>query len=483
MSDIIQTPFQPQGPVARAFYENLDRVAMIMGPIGSAKTSTALMKIILWAQLQAPSPVDGVRYTKFAVVRDTYRNLSKTTLPSWHTWVPEKWGKKTGGGNEPAKHHIRFDLNPGGAPDIADVIVEFIGLGDNSVEVAMRGWEGTGAYINEADTMSPDVLTFLLGRVGRYPSKKHGGPTQYGVWLDMNAPDDENWTYDKFIENLPDGWAFYRQPGGLETGAENIHNLPPGYYTDQISGQPDWYIRRMVHNQFGYSRDGLPVFPEFNDSLHVAPDLKYIDGLPVVLGGDQGRTPAIIFGQQLPDSRWNIFHELCGIGIGAKGFGQLLAKEVHDVCPNAKITAWGDPAGGYKGDHDEMTWLQIMTKESGIRWRPAPLPSNAILPRLEAVRGPLTRLIDGKPGLMISSRCKKIRKGFNSGYKYQRIAQAGSTHRYSDVPAKNEFSHPHDGLQYLLLGGGEYAEVQGRKKTQNHIPAFSRASSSFDVFK
>ena len=53
-----------------------------MGPVGSAKTSSALMRLLRHARLQ-DSGDDGVRHTRFGIIRDTYRNLDKTTIPSW----------------------------------------------------------------------------------------------------------------------------------------------------------------------------------------------------------------------------------------------------------------------------------------------------------------------------------------------------------------------------------------------------------------
>lgn len=467
MSDIFNVNYQPPGPVAMAFYESDAPVSMIMGPIGSAKTSTALMKIVLKAMMQRKSPRDGVRYSKWAVVRDTYRNLQKTTIPSWQFWMPKKLGQWRGGGGEPSVHHIRFNIaKPGQPVDIVDMIVEFIGLGDQSVEVAMRGWEGTGAYLNEADTHSPDVLTFISGRVGRYPAKGHGGPSWYGVWCDMNAPDEDNWTYRMFVEDLPKSFEFFRQPGGLDKGAENLENLPPGYYDRQIEGRPDWYIRRMVHNNFGYSRDGKPIFPEFNDMIHVAnTKLLPLPGLPIHLGMDQGRTPAAIFGQRLGDGRWRILHELCCFDVGADSFGRLFVKEVADHFAGAQIgNLWSDPAGEFGSDHDERSWVDIVTAAIGYRVKGSPVPGNNLTDRFAAVQGPLNRMVDGQPGILISPTCKMLRKGMNSAYRFKRIAQAGGHERFHDVPDKTPESHICEALQYLLCGGGEHVALKRRQQ-------------------
>jgi hypothetical protein len=54
-----------------------------------------------------------------------------------------------------------------------------------------------------------------------------------------------------------------------------------------------------------------------------------------------------------------------------------------------------------------------------------------------------------KPQFQIDPRCEVLRKGFRGRYQYKRIKITGSGERYHDVPDKNEFSHPHDALQYV----------------------------------
>jgi len=42
-----------------------------------------------------------------------------------------------------------------------------------------------------------------------------------------------------------------------------------------------------------------------------------------------------------------------------------------------------------------------------------------------------------------------LRKGFLGRYQYRRVKVSGSAERYHDEPEKNEYSHPHDALQYV----------------------------------
>lgn len=505
----MSAPFQvysPPGRVAAQFLASDAFVQAIMGPVGSGKTGASLMKPLYIARRQAPDPRDGVRRTKFAVIRDTARNLEKTTIPSWHRWVPKDMPGSDwlgGSGGQPAKHTIRWAL-PDGTQ--VELIIEFIGLGDGSAETAMPGWEGTGAYLNEADKLARDVLTYVKGRVGRYPAKDvaagFGGATWRGVWMDFNAPDVDHWLYKVLVEGETDEgfddprWTpqFFVQPGAmilqggryiLNPRAENLANLPDGYYEQQVAGQPTWYCRRMVANQWGANRDGQPVYEEWNDEFHVSPvDLLPVLGLRLRIGVDAGLTGALVIGQEMPNGQLRILDELVAppTGWGAIKFGEALNRLLAErYAPWARglighnggprlggaddIDVFADPAAGSRSSTDEQSWLQVFAATTGLRVRLA--PTNLPTMRLEAVRKPLTRLIDGAPGLFVSPRCKVLRKGFNSGYRLRRVLANGATERYADTPDKNEFSHVHDGCQYFALGETGHLALLGQRPGQN----------------
>jgi hypothetical protein len=56
-----------------------------------------------------------------------------------------------------------------------------------------------------------------------------------------------------------------------------------------------------------------------------------------------------------------------------------------------------------------------------------------------------------------------LRKGFLGRYQYRCVKVSGSAERYHDEPEKNEYSHPHDALQYVatkIFGD----VVRGREK-------------------
>jgi hypothetical protein len=117
----------------------------------------------------------------------------------------------------------------------------------------------------------------------------------------------------------------------------------------------------------------------------------------------------------------------------------------------------GDPAGDNRSTNDkqERSTFQII-RSLGINASAA--SSNDPVKRNAAVVAPLTRLIEGEPGIIIHPRCKILRKAMSGGYSYKKLRVSG-TDRYQDKPDKNKYSHPADALQYLLLGGGEFKEA------------------------
>jgi hypothetical protein len=94
--------------------------------------------------------------------------------------------------------------------------------------------------------------------------------------------------------------------------------------------------------------------------------------------------------------------------------------------------------------------------------------------RLEAVRQQLTRLVDGKPALIVSPSCTALRKALSGGFHYRRMRVAG-TERFSDLPDKGEYSHIADALQYALLGAGaDPLEVYGRRNRGPREPMYAQ---------
>ena len=113
-----------------------------------------------------------------------------------------------------------------------------------------------------------------------------------------------------------------------------------------------------------------------------------------------------------------------------------------------RILSAGDPAGLQKSQVDEKTCIGELVS-LGIPTEAA--PTNDFIARRQAVMSFLTRSVEGGPGLLVDPGCPMIRKGFNGGYHFNRIQVTGVEAKYRDVPNKNQYSHPHDALQYAAL--------------------------------
>lgn len=446
--------YAPAGPTVRAFHLSNAFFRGIMGPIGSGKSTAAVLEILRRAAQQKPGPA-GVRRTRWAVIRNSYPELKTTTLKTWGQWCPPEYGRVNHAG--PITHHIKTAE--------MDIEVLFLALDRDEDARKLLSLELTGAWVNEAREIPKTIIDTLTGRVGRYPSKSMGGASWYGIIADTNAPDSESWWYRCSELDPPDGWEFFKQPAGDGPEAENLANLPAHYYQRIAAGKDEDWLKVYVRGEYGYVSEGRPVYPMFRDSVHVSPQpLQPAEGLGLLVGADLGLTPAALIGQKLADGRWLLLDEFCAEDCGIVRFSELLAAFIARKYPNYGIEgAWADPAGATRSPNDESTALDILKKRTGWNWRPA--PSNEFELRREVVVGALNRMVDGKPGILVSPTCKVLRKGFSSGYHFRPVRSSNGT-QFHETPAKNSFSHPHDGLQYLLLGGGEHAAVLNRKPNQ-----------------
>ncbi|QPM89145.1 hypothetical protein [Pseudooceanicola algae] len=495
--DVVQFP----GPIAERFFWSNDDVIAIQGPVGSGKTTT-LMKSRARRAVEMPrSTIDGVRRYKVLFIRETYRQLWSTTIPSYLETFPKDLGTWSGGRGDPVTHVIRF----ADAYGPIEFTAEFMAFGDDIV-ASMRGVQTTDIVLNELDTMPVEILTVGIGRIDRYPARNHfeGLPDHlrsYGQIVgDMNAPDEDNWGFRVFHDaderrrmaellsaELPEGAnritiEFCNQPGYGEPGCENLQNLSSSYYPRQIAamqlaGRGDM-VDRLVRNRIVYLRAGDPVFRrEFSPRIHVSDTpLKPIPGLPLRIGLDQGFKGAAVIAQMTGFFRWRILGEMHfpDERLMAAVFGQRLADLLEQRWPGAHVEAgWGDMAGEHGASQaatENATWNMLVGKASGITIRPQRLGTNRIQPRLEAVRAALEAPLDaGEPGLLLDPSCKFLRRGFEARYVWtERVDASGDKRKVPDKSLTE--ANVMDGLQYLLLSehAGDGSPPYAKRRPDRH---------------
>lgn len=310
------------GPVAKAFRKTRASRSLITGPFGSGKSVCCVVKLMELVEEQEPNK-DGVRKSRWGVIRNTYTDLKNTTVRTWKDWVHETtYG--TFVNVAPFEHKLRYSLSDGTRVD-ADVI--FLALDQPKDITKLKSLELTGAYVNEMAEIKRTILETLDGRVGRYPRMSEGGPSWYGIIADSNMPDEDHWMYE-IMEGDDNGWETFKQPGGVvkiegkwasNAKAENTKNLVPGYYLNQITkGKSEDWIKVYLGSQYGT----LPTEGAFwADYLSTADvdgrvcDVRYQREKPVDTWWDLGRTDdtAVWFTQTIRGEIHLIdFHESFG---------------------------------------------------------------------------------------------------------------------------------------------------------------------------
>lgn len=456
-----KTDYYPPGPVAAEFLRDDSFVCGIRGPIGSGKSVTCVMKLMRLAGLQNKGP-DGKRHSRFAVIRNTYPELKTTTVKTFHAWVPPEYGKWRDQG--PPTQII--------STDDLEIEILFVALDSPNDVRKLLSLELTAAWINEAKEVPKAILDGLTGRVGRYPNAEYGGCRLPQIIMDTNPPDTDHWWYKMAEEKKPQGWSFYSQPSGLSPDAENKKGLASmpgghvGYYTRASQGKDDNWVKVYVHGNYGFVMDGKPVYPEYNDNVHIQ-SVIFNPALPVYIGIDFGLTPAATLAHKFPMGGFGVFDELVTEDMGAVRFAQVLKAKLlgeYNLRECERIT--GDPAGDTRAQTDETTPFEIL-KAGGINAEPA--NTNDFVLRRESVVVPMTRLIDGKPGLIIDPRCVKLRKAMAGAYCYRRLQVSGKE-MFRDVPDKGPYSHVAESLQYLMLGAGEGKAIIRRANNSHNQP-------------
>lgn len=475
MTEIPEYVYTPPGPVAAKFLNSEAFIRGIRGPIGSGKSTACVMEILARSKDQAPNS-QGKRQTRWGVVRNTFPELKTTTIKTWEQWVPLHFGHWRDQG--PPTHTITDgDL---------EMEVMFLALDRPDDVKKLLSMELTGAWINEAREVPKAILDALTGRVGRYPPKRDGGPTWSGIIMDTNSPDPTHWwaksadfadeeeriKQEELEKQLIEMGAlapgtklieFFTQPPAVLQGdkpnpnAENLTNLPTGYYLKAMANKKDDWIKVYIRNEYHYVVDGKTVYDAYRGNLHTRA-YSFIPHWPIDIGMDFGLTPAAVFSQRSPMGQVRVHSELVATRLGAKSFAREIKTHLGMRYPNCKIGhIFGDPSGEGGGNDDESVY-KLMASE-GVIAKPASTNDPSV--RIEAVNTLFGLLIDGEPALVINPECIELHKACAGGYHYRRI-QISSELRYDEKPNKNMSSHVAEALQYDILGYGIGKQVIAR---------------------
>lgn len=496
------------GPIADAFLASRAFVQIIIGPVGSAKTVTAFRKLRrIGMQQKGTRDQNGVlwRRARVGCIRESYPNLEKNTLPSWFRIHPESDGKFLW--KAPYTHRLLLVLKQDGegqAVDVCDFEIEFRAIGDRTVEEACRGWEINAVMIDEADLQPADLIAFLSGRVGRFSELDPSLVVDPTIILALNAPYIDNWVYpfayekefaelidpDSELGEALDGRPLievFLQPGGRTPRAENVHNLPKGYYQIQVglNRHRKDYIARMIDAKPVPLQHGQPVNPDFDYEQHVRP-LQWDRKRMLIVGFDQGLFASAVACQRTFEGHFRALAEAVNFlkrgevlrKIGARAFGAMvkamLNEHFFDIAPD-RIRFVGDPAAWRAKDNEdeERDWIRIFESALGARAHRAKTNRQSL--RHEAVWKAMSEI----DGYAVDPDCKHLIRGHLGGYRYATAdMRDGETRGHLEV-ADTIYTHVCDAEQYGAVEGEHVvSDLRGQART----PALVINDSEFDVF-
>jgi hypothetical protein len=470
-------------PTVARFMKSESFGRLIAGPVGSGKTTGCIFELLRRACEQHPAP-DGLRYTRFAIVRQTLKQLKDTVLKDIVTWLEGIAQYKV------SDQTIYIQ--------IGDVRSEWILIPLDNPEDQRRllSMQLTGAWMSEAIEMDSDLVAALAGRCGRYPSANMGGASWMGLIADTNMPSEGSEWHKFMATDTPPDWQIFIQPGGLSDDAENLEwlvqtpdtlklpiddagRLAQGrtYYERLARSYGEDWVNRYVHAQFGDDPSGSAVFRDsFKSSFHVVDELEPVNGHILIIGQDFGRDPCSVITQVDHKGRLLVLGEVAAADTGLEAHIQgalrpTLMLPRYLAKPVAMI---GDPSGVSKSSIYEETTFDVL-KRMGFAAFPA--PTNDIDPRLRAVEAFLLAQRDGGPAILFDRRhCPTLIRALSGGYRYANTRDG----KRKPKPDKNEFSHIADALQYACLAAhGGMGEMVGRhlirRKTREKIHISSAA--------
>lgn len=481
-------------PVASAFMQCDARMRVLNGPFRSGKSVTSMVEIVRRAMRQARDK-DGLRRSRWAVVRNTMPQLRDTTMKTWFDWFPAQpgfgWYKETG-----KTFYLEF----------ADVRAEimFRALDDAADVKNLLSLELTGAYINESREIPREIVEGLDGRIGQFPKKADGGCTWFGMWADTNPPEEKTYWWAMMEKKDPDdvtkqkenSWVVFKQPGGMircepevaeyvlrngwpirtNPGADNIKNLIDGYYANLAKDKADEYVKVYIMGMYGTSKAGKAVHPLFDPDFHVARDILIPNRhLKLVIAADFGNTPAFALKQQDAHGRVLTLDEIVTEGMGLqRAIRERLKPLLRNKYQNYDFFVTGDPSGNTGAQTDEKSCVDIFKWEGFRNVKFA--YSNTHIHRTGATDHFLARRTEMGSAYLIDPRCSYLIDGMKGGYHYKVTKQGIATHEVD----KNIYSHISEAGEYgdmYFFKGSNYGAEGTEGRSQSDYAKQARAMS------
>ena len=349
------------------------RLIRLQSPRGEGKTTSAIWACVALAQRMERDGKSGLLPIVCAVVRDTWKSLNRTTLPTFEE--ASRKGLPVEFRESRTEAIIRWG-------DREAVHCHFFGMDNRQDADKFQGFTSGILWLEEvapAADLSTGIPAEVLG-IGASSVRQPGVPPR--ILITLNPPDPAHWVLK--IEGhlqelgLPEikVLAFIMPPGEK---ARHFRQLAADAGTAQE--QEDWlqaaeafeaYRTRseailaafrpdLAARLFGGEVRGITlgerVVPAFSRALPVAPGpLPIYPGLKIVRGYDFGLSPSCVFLQILPgNGGLNVLGSVCGVNMG---LSQLILYHVLPFQERYGIKVARRAGTGYTGSRGgfEFGW-------------------------------------------------------------------------------------------------------------------------------
>ena len=496
---------------------------LIAGPVGSGKTTGAIVDLTKRMKQQMPAFIDPIRpdnprrFTRYAIIRQTLKQLKDTILKdvlSRYALIAD-WRV-----SESTLYFREGDIHSEWL---------FVPLDEPEDKKRLLSTNLTAAFVNECIEIDIDLMSDIAGRCGRYPNEDLGVPTWKGIICDTNMPVEQS-PWAKFIKRglvgeVPE-WQVYKQPGGRHPDAENLEHLEqtpdtiilselPGvispanpqyeeykrasaslrstshiktdleirreqgrkYYARLVATGTVDYIRRYVDAEFGKDPSGSAVYGEsFVYDFHVHRNIELVDDRMLIIGQDFGRNPAAVITQLTNRGVLLVLAEIASYSIGLH---QHIEERLKPLLATPRFAGRrfiivGDPAGVARSSLFEINEFNLLA-HLGLPAIPA--ASNDVDTRIRSVETMFLRQVGGSAAIQIDeSACPVLVEGLHGGYRYPKNKlDIDKQNPEKDTP----WSHIQDALQYATMTATNpeaYAFAFSQTKTRErkiHRPKFS----------
>ena len=466
---------------SRTFYN------VLCGARGAGKTTGGLFRILTLAQEQKKQYYP----LKWAVVRDTRRNIGLTLAKTVKKWLPEPYCHWRGKPEEPECCDIYLGIKP----HLTHILhFDFFGINSPADHDRFQSYEASGGiWMEEPCPLRTNVEFISSGIAESVLSTAvtcmRGAPFP-SVQLTMNPPSADNWVAQLF--HLP-GYEAYAD-GEADIPTEQLHareNIrrnsavfmvpprenagereTPGYVeaNRQIllaTGHSDLYAR-LVEGRVGYVDVGVRVTPEFCGA-HLAQGLRVVPNVPLILAWDFGLFSTCIAAQVSPQGYLLIHKAWSRENTGVQ---QLCREFIHPWLAQQDVKQWW-----YCGGHEAKEREQSNSEESALRtilrelghapYKSGPVSWSAR--RLAGKEG-LERYISGIPWVRIDPQgAAMLVRCLDGGWAYE--VTASEQVRNEQVPPKGRHSHLGDAFVALCAVLLRKTDSQARSVQRSHAPA------------